>query len=426
MRYKVLFIVGGFKDGGGTIRVEKLLKYLPLSSFKGVVLTKKINKSSFYEICEGTSVYRTKALDLGKIFQKIKYIFKTVRISSPHDMSATNFITNQRLSDKLLIPDSDIFWAINAIFSVNKIILRESIDIFYSSSPHASSHLVALLYRKLYNSKIPWVVEFRDPWTFNPFVNKKPFLLEFLNNYLEKIVIKSCSKIIVTSLVYKNQFLKKYKFLEPSKIVFIPNGYDSDDFIDLVEKKRNSKLVTIVHAGEFYGKRTILHFLTALNQFFHEYPNLAKNLRVLQFGSLDPLGKGYNEKYPNPIFQVRCALPHKKCLEILKNADWLLLIPGPGSGTIPGKFYEYLAIDKPILCLADEGPMIEYFSNNKLGFITNSLNVLSIKRALIRITESQREFENFSIDSEFKNQFDRKYISEKVSHELNLLLNNLK
>jgi glycosyltransferase involved in cell wall biosynthesis len=418
MRYKVLFIVGGFKDGGGTIRVEKLLKYLPLSSFKGVVLTKKINKSSFYEVCEGTSVYRTKELDLGKIFQKIKYIFKTVRISSAHDMSATNFITNQRLSDKLLIPDSDIFWAINAIFSVNKIILRESIDIIYSSSPHASSHLVALLYRKLYNSKIPWVVEFRDPWTLNPFRSRKFFVIDKIDHYLEKMVLKNADQIIVTSEVYKTDFLDKYSFLSPQKISYIPNGFDSEDFSGL-NKINNNKIIRIVHAGNFYGKRSLTPFLIALNEIYKKYPMYKGKIIFEQYGNIDPDGEFYNNLNPNPLFMRKETIPHIESLQQMLNADWLLLVPGPGLGTMPGKLYEYLATGNPIIGLIDEGPAKKLIEELNVGYVIPTDDIKSIENTIIDIVEGKSKFSTYDPLNKKITRFDRKSIALQIS---NLLL----
>jgi glycosyltransferase involved in cell wall biosynthesis len=417
MRYKVLFIVGGFKDGGGTIRVEKLLKYLPLSSFKGVVLTKKINKSSFYEVCEGTSVYRTKELDLGKIFQKIKYIFKTVRISSAHDMSATNFITNQRLSDKLLIPDSDIFWAINAIFSVNKIILRESIDIIYSSSPHASSHLVALLYRKLYNSKIPWVVEFRDPWTLNPFRSRKFFVIDKIDHYLEKMVLKNADEIIVTSEVYKTDFLDKYSFLSPQKISYIPNGFDSEDFSGL-NKINNNKIIRIVHAGNFYGKRSLTPFLIALNEIYKNYPMYKGKIIFEQYGNIDPDGEFYNNLNPNPLFMRKETIPHIESLQQMLNADWLLLVPGPGLGTMPGKLYEYLATGNPIIGLIDEGPAKKLIEELNVGYVIPTDDIKSIENTIIDIVEGKSKYSTYDPLNKKITRFDRKNIALEISNLL--------
>ena len=422
MNKKVLFIVGGFNKGGGSIRVVKLLKYLPFFDINGVVLTKRSNDEKFYVKYEDYSIYRTKAFDVGKVYQKIKKIFYRIKLKTDSKALKSHEIKNDRLSDKFLIPDSDIFWALNAFFFLSKIIKKESINIIYSSSPHASSHIVAFLFRKLMKTRIPWIVEFRDPWTFNPFVSKKNFLLEYLNKKLEKNVLEECSKIIVTSMDYKVKFLNKYNFLVPEKIVFVPNGYDSDDFSEITSLKVDSKCVKIVHAGEFYGKRSIKNFLMALNEFKQEFPFYANKLSVTQFGNLDPLGERYNEKYPNPIFRHFQALPHKKCLQELADADWLLLIPGPGSGTIPGKFYEYLAIGRPILCIVDEGPLIEYFRDHRLGIIASSCDVLAIKRALVELFESINVYKEFEINVNFKSQFDRKNIAEKISDELKSLL----
>ena len=52
---KVLFVVSNFfpTTNGGTIRIEKLIKYLPNHSWKGVVFTRKNSKYSSFEEFDG-------------------------------------------------------------------------------------------------------------------------------------------------------------------------------------------------------------------------------------------------------------------------------------------------------------------------------------------------------------------------------------
>ena len=413
---KVLFIIGDFwpTHSGGTIRVAKLIKYLPEYNWEGVVLTRKLDDMNSAEIIHGTQIYRTRAFDVPAQYIKIKQAFQKKSDKEVKVVDKPVIIkSNNRLADNLFVPDVNIVWAISAFFRLNNIIKKEGISVMYSSSPFASSHIPALLYRKLYNKSIKWVVEFRDPWTFNPFINKKPFLLDKLDHFLEKMVVKCCNTIIVTSQEYKDEFLKKYSFLDSNKIQYIPNGYDGEDFEGLSKIPSNGK-ITIIHTGNFYGKRTLKPFLEALNLIYSEYPEYVNAIKFVQYGTLDPDGELYHLNHPNPLAEMREVIPHRDSLQETMNADWLLLVPGPGNGTMPGKLYEYLATGNPIIALVDEGPAKKIVQDLNIGYVINTEDVLLMKNCLLEILTSKSPYKSADIISEQILKFERKNIAKQV------------
>ncbi|RXM43993.1 glycosyltransferase [Flavobacterium sp. YO64] len=417
---KVLFILGDFwpTHSGGTIRIAKLIKYLPEYNWEGVVLSRKLDDMKDFEIINGTTIYRTNAFDLPKYYQKLKKNRKTTVKKITVEVGQTIESTNNRLADNFFVPDVNIFWAIGAFFRLRKIIKKENINVLYSSSPLASSHIVVLLYRKFFSKSVKWIVEFRDPWTFNPFISKKPYLLNKLDHFLEKMVIKSSDSIIVTSEEYKEEFLKKYSFLDTNKIRYIPNGFDAEDFEGL-HKSSNNEKITIVHTGNFYGKRSLKPFLEALTIIKEEYPQYKKSLKFVQYGTIDPEGALYNLNFPNSFVEIIDNIPHRESLQQTINADWLLLVPGPGNGTMPGKLYEYLATGNPIIALADEGPAKKIINDLNIGYVTNTFDITKIKNILVEIILAKSNFKTESLINAKISKFERKNIANQVSEVLN-------
>lgn len=427
MSKKVLFIVGDFwpTRTGGTIRVEKLIKYLPEFNWKGVVFTKKLPSMSDFDQIDGTAIYRSNAYNVPLLYVKIKRFFEKKKADTGLTTSTPAAVANAngRLADYFFVPDVDIFWAIGAVRKIARTVKKEQISVIYSSSPFASVHIAALLYRKYMNRSIKWVVEFRDPWTFNPFRNTKPAFFEKLDHQLESIVLKSCDQIVVTSEAYKEEFLRKYPLLPADKFKYIPNGYDSDDFSSLKPKEISSASakLKIVHAGNFYGKRSIKPFLESLNALYQQQPNLINELVFTQYGVIDPDGEAYHLANPNPLFELKAAIPHKDSLQEILNADWLLLVPGPGAGTMPGKLYEYLATGNPIIALVEEGPAKELILKLNIGYISSPEEVDELSRILLEIIEGRSPFKRLNNDSPELKRFDRKNIAQEVAQVLDKL-----
>ncbi|MES2276347.1 MAG: glycosyltransferase [Bacteroidota bacterium] len=419
---QVLFIVDNFwpTATGGTIRIAKLLKYFKKSEIQPTVLTRKIANMVKYEKHENVSIFRTKAFDVGEYFQKLKKIFKPARQTNNTTGNKDGSViqNNERLANYVFAPDVDIFWALGSVFQLFKIIKKQKIDILYSSSPCSSVHIAPLIYKLLKGNSKKWVVEFRDPWTFNPFRHPKPFLLEIIDHKLEKLVITKCDKIIVTSDEYKQQFLNKYPSIATDKINFVPNGYDPEDFAGLETRSGyNNNKIKIVHTGNFYGKRSLKPFLQALFSMYKKFPGVADKLEFVQYGVLDPEAIAFNDINFNPIFKCNETIPHKQSLQQTIWANWLLLIPGPGSGTMPGKLYEYMATGNPIIALVDEGPAKKLIEELGLGYTISTTDIEAIETIIMEIVNKIAKFKNLP-DKDAINSFDRKSIANSISQIL--------
>ena len=78
-------------------------------------------------------------------------------------------------------------------------------------------------------------------------------------------------------------------------------------------------------------------------------------------------------------------LSYKDMLKFLKRSTILLLIPGPGKGTITGKVFDYLALRKPILLLSQGNTELEnILKKTRNGTIVQYGDIEKITECLIQ------------------------------------------
>lgn len=416
MEKKVLFIISDYlpNRNGGTIRLEKLIKYFPNQRVKSVVLTRKSGYNKGPEQINNAIIHRTSNFDLFEWGSKLFSVIKKSNFKSTARVKSSKIITNTRFAANWIAPDTDIFWALGSVYRAYKVIKKYDISVVYSSSPSSSVHVLGLIL-KLIIPKINWITEYRDPWTFNPFRQTKPRLLESIDHFLEKKCILYADKVIVVSSFFKESFLDKYSFLNQNKIEVITNGFDLEDF-DL--SKRNEKkcqpYLSILHTGNFYEMRSLFPVVEALNELEKEDPDFSSRLKFLQYGKIDPKTIHFlkTKNIYSAVFLE--TISHQECLDSMFGTDWLLLIPGPGKGTMTGKIFEYIVARKPIIILADEGPAKQMVEDYNLGICLNPNDKSGIKNLLVKISKGFRMDISSAFDKGELNEFDRKVIAKKV------------
>lgn len=380
MLVKPIIIVSDFlpNKNGGTIRAEKNVKYFKKAGVLSVIFTQKKTGLLKRELVEDILIYRTCPYDLGKFYVKLKSIFNIKKIwergRNIKQVDKVDFRNKGRLADAFFVPDIDILWAIFSNIKFKRVVRESKINIVYSSGPSHSTHIIPLLsHRFLKRRKIPWVAEFRDPWILNPFREAKNKILDKIDNFLEAAVIKKSDLIIVTSNKYKTDFVKKYGLEIAEKIKFIPNGFDSNDFSFLTDREKEpKKKFRIISTGNYYNKRTLVDFLKLVKEINQTNESLIDNFEFIQYGSIDKASEIFlsENKLENVI--IKSFIPHKECIEQMFQSDLLLLIPGPGDGTMPGKTFEYLASGTKVLGFIDDSPSKDLILRLNAGVVFNT------------------------------------------------------
>ncbi|MCA1761119.1 MAG: glycosyltransferase, partial [Bacteroidales bacterium] len=223
------------------------------------------------------------------------------------------------------------------------------VDLIISTGPPHSMHLIALGLKDKFD--IPWIADFRDPWTDIDFYAKLRLTkwADKIHHKLELKVLTKADHVVTVSPGCANDLGK----IVNRKIEVINNGYDPLDYQFL--KPEQDKTFTISHFGAFNKDRNPDKLWVAMNEFSKNNPEFKKLLRIQLIGQtddsiIDDIRK--NNLTENLVLIEH--LPHKEGLVQLSKSQVLLLPLNDAPnvrGILPGKMFEYMALQRPILAL---------------------------------------------------------------------------
>ena len=364
---KVLMLAYQFPPmgGAGVQRTLKFAKYLPQFGWEPIIYTvdhkKGVNDPTLSEEVNHIRIIRTKSHDL-------------THWKKPFH------ILGKFLSRKLLIPDGEWLWYRKNRRSILEYVKEIQPDVIYSTSYPYSDHLLGLYVKKHYKD-IPWVVDFRDEWTKNPYILDMNYssYRKKIEQKMEADVVAHCDYFITNSPFMLDGFMEDYDLKDKS--IVIPNGYDTPDFEGLEVKTAKREKLTMTYAGSMYGRRKPDYFLKALNkaiedQLVDEDDILLQFVGDFSKQNIDKISGMLGNK---KIVQFYPYMEHKKSIEFLLNSDVLLLIVGKGIGDknfYTGKIFEYINTQKTILGLVPEdGAAAMVIEETKTGYVVDSTKV---------------------------------------------------
>ncbi len=288
---------------------------------------------------------------------------------------------------KVLIPDAQIFWIPTAFFRGWHYIKTMQCNVIYSSFPPASAHLVALFLH--YFTKLPWTADFRDSWIFDPLDSnlKQSGWRLAIEKYLESKVISNAN-IIITATEEAAQVLRTTYPSFCSKIEVIYNGFDRQIASSCDVKFEKNELF-LLHTGSFsysHPDRTPAQLFTALGLLLNEDPTWSKRIRVILAGVLSPEERSAAAiLIKSGIVRLAGDLSSDDVHSLQQKANVLLLVDHVrswSSTNIPGKFFEYLAMRKPILSIGGNGAVQNLMHRLKAGWHIDGKNPQAILCAL--------------------------------------------
>ena len=256
----------------------------------------------------------------------------------------------------LFIPDPRRGWNRHALAAVEKLLAAgEQFDAVLTSSPPHSTQLIGLELKKRHGLR--WLADLRDPWTDIYYYNDLHHtpLAAWLDARYERQVLTQADAVLVTSPETKRLFLAKLPALPAAKFHVLPNGYDESDFHQPSQPPRDCLRIT--HTGTITELYHIGHLPRAVAACAAAHPDVPLRLRFVGQVSAELRGQIARAELL-PITEFLDFVPHDKSVEYLLNSSALLMaIPDVprNFGILPGKVFEYLAANKPILCVGPTG-----------------------------------------------------------------------
>jgi glycosyltransferase involved in cell wall biosynthesis len=422
---KVLIITYYWPPAGGpgVQRWLKFVKYLPDFEIQPIVYVPEnptypiIDKELVSEVSDKAIILKKKIFEpygFASIFSKNK----TKKISS-------GIIPNQKkqsfmeklflwIRGNVFIPDARVFWVKPSVKYLEKYIQENQIDTIITSGPPHSLHLIGLGLKEKLNVK--WIADFRDPWTTIGYHNKLKLSDSASKKHkdLESKVLNTADVILVTS----NSTKKEFEALTTKPIEVITNGFD----IEKIEKQPLDEKFSLAHIGSFLSERNPRILWKCLKELVKENADFKKDFELKLIGAvsqevLDAISEFKLDKYVNNLGYVS----HKIAIEHQRKSQVLLLIEIDSEETksiIPGKLFEYMVSERPIIGIGPEGSdFAEIIKNTNAGIFVKYDEIEKLKASILNYYE---EFKtgNLKVNAVGLQQYSRKSLTEKLSKVL--------
>jgi len=338
--------------GGGVFRPLAMVKYLVRFGWNITVLTATTPRH-----------YPTDSDLLKQVPAGVEVIRLPVVWEGSFARRALGKIGLDWIPRHLVTPDERVFWAERAANRARRLIREHDFDCLYTTGPPFSILLCGMWLKREKGIDIPWLAEFRDPWTLAPYLSIPNLYHRRFARDAEADLMRLADAIVMVTPAFARMMRAKYPDSE-ARVHCVPNGYDPEDFRNLPDKHESrNESCTIVASGTVFGRYNMDEFLRGLERLKKTEPGVYAKLRVSFQGLPDA---NLNRRLLENDMIDRCSsrgfVGHATNIRDLWTADLLVLpladVPN-SAGHIPSRAYEYLASRRPILAVCPDGDLAD-------------------------------------------------------------------
>ena len=366
MSTKVLIITYYWPPAGGpgVQRWLKFVKYLPDYNIEPIVYCPE---NPNYPIID-TQLEQEVSKDVVIIKQPIREPYRLANLLSGKSskkissgvipkQNKQSFIEKSLLfiRGNFFIPDARKYWVNPSVKFLSEYIEKESVKTVITTGPPHSIHLIGLqLIKRL---RVKWIADFRDPWTTIGYHKQLKLSAASQKKHLrlELEVLNSADQIIVTSETTKAEF--QIKTNQPIEV--ITNGYDDHK----VERPKKDSKFTISHIGSLLSERNPTKLWEALQELIKEHSDFKETFQLNLIGVVsEDVLQSIDDYRLRDFTNVMGYVGHRDAIKAQMKSRVLLLIEIDSEDTkaiIPGKLFEYLAAETPILAIGPKDSDVE-------------------------------------------------------------------
>jgi glycosyltransferase involved in cell wall biosynthesis len=228
----------------------------------------------------------------------------------------------------------------------------------------------------------PYVLDYRDEWTECPFefVEKGNADLSY-----ERACLRGATRVMFTTESHLDHQMKAFPQAKRSRCVVIPNGWEPED-LDVPADP--SPLVRVGTRIAFVGSLTDYTipetFLATMAAILERQPGLATTLRLTFVGRRsEAAARALRAFRFQEVLEVLGEVPRPQAMAIMRDADALLLINDSALERYrPGKLYDYLAMETPVLVYGSGGEVAQLVRQFDAGHVVRPGNVEDLEAAL--------------------------------------------
>ena len=266
------------------------------------------------------------------------------------------------LRANMFIPDPKINWVKPVVKTASKLLTAEQFDLVFTNGTPHSVHLSGLAIKNKFS--LPWIADFRDPWTKIDYFEKMPLSKRSLAKHkqLEREVIQRADVCLTVSPSWRQDFEK----LGAKKAHCITNGYDQ------TIQKVSDKDFLISHVGSLHGDRSLDDLLIAFDLLVSKEEDHQAKAKLVLVGNISAeTTMLVKSNVPNDRLILTGILSHQEAKQWIARSS-VLLLPinqsNDAQGRIPAKLFEYLSSGIPIVVLGSkEGDAAKIITETQAG-----------------------------------------------------------
>ncbi|WP_411896146.1 glycosyltransferase family 4 protein [Winogradskyella sp. A2] len=410
--------------GPGVQRWLKFVKYLPDFNIIPIVYCPE-NPS--YPIIDESLIDEV-SNDIEVIKKTIREPYGLARIFSKKSANKISSgiiprVKKQSFIEKLLlyvrgnyfIPDARKNWINPSVKFLTKYLTESGINTIVTTGPPHSLHLIGLNIKNAIGVK--WIADFRDPWTTIGYHKELKLTprAERKHRTLESQVLNSADEIIVTSNNTKTGFSSKTS----QPITVITNGYDRHN----VTNDQKDENFTFSHIGSLLSERNPQVLWEVISEIISENDDFAEKFQLNLIGVVsEEVLQSIKDHQLDNYLNVVGYVEHKEALAYQMKSQVLLLIEIDSEDTktiIPGKVFEYLISETPILAVGPSDSDVEkIIKSTNTGYYFTYDAKANLKTQILSLFADYNS-QNIEVNAVGIAQYSRKALTEKLSKIIN-------
>ena len=420
--------------GSGVQRWLKMSKYLPENGWQPVIYTAENaeypveDQSLENDVAPEAEVIRRPIVEPYLFYKKFLGIKKGEKVKAGfinEGVKKTGWKESLSvwLRGNLFIPDARCWWIKPSARFLKRYLKEHPVDAIISTGPPHSMHLIAKALHKKLN--IPWVADFRDPWTDIDFYKdlKLTCRSDRKHHRLERQVLCEATRVVTVGW----DCARGLENHGANNVAVITNGYD--DVIQSVETDENpsqnsrKRLFVMSHIGIIGANRNPETFWKALSEICVETDE-NPSLKIRLIGQIDnsvieSIKRNNIEKY----VEIIPYIPHNQVVAEQQKSDVLLLFVNNtpnAKGILTGKIFEYMASGRPILCIGPEdGDSARIINETQSGVTVDFNDKEKMKSVILDFMTKYNENQLNTKRNEAVEKYSRRYLAKEYVNLLN-------
>lgn len=416
--------------GSGVQRWLKMSKYLPENGWQPVIYTAEDaeypveDQSLANDVAPEAEVIRRPIVEPYTFYKKFLGMKKGEKVKAGFiNEGAMKTGWKESLSvwlrGNLFIPDARCWWIRPSVRYLKRYLKEHPVDAIISTGPPHSMHLIARELHKKFD--IPWVADFRDPWTDIDFYKdlKLTRCADRKHHRLERQVLSDATRVVTVGW----DCARGLENHGAKDVAVITNGYDFFDIFN--DKYQKPPTFTMSHIGIIGANRNPETFWEAISDIVKTHGRASLQIRLIgqTDNSVMESIKRYNiEKY----VEIIPYIPHNQVIVEQQKSDVLLLFVNNtpnAKGILTGKLFEYMASGRPILCIGPEdGDSARILNETHTGITVDFDDNEKMKSVILDLIAKHKDNQLFTNDVKTVEKYSRRNLCHQYAELLNGLI----